>query len=59
MEYWLCGLGIARISKDNFRQEQKVSVNLTVIAISLAEKNPMRSPWLSIAETFCLVGALE
>lgn len=37
MEYWLCALGVARLSKDNFRQEQKVSVNLAVIAISLAE----------------------
>jgi len=37
MEYWLCALGVARLSKDNFRQEQKVSVNLTVIALSLAE----------------------
>lgn len=37
MEYWLCALGVAKLSKDNFRQEQKVSVNLTVIALSLAE----------------------
>lgn len=37
MEYWLRALGVARLSKDNFRQEQKVSVNLTVIALSLAE----------------------
>lgn len=59
MEYLLCGLGVARISKDNFRQEQKVSVNLTVIAISLAEENPMRRPWLCIAETFCIAGALK
>lgn len=44
MEYWLCALGVARLSKDNFRQEQKVSVNLTVTAISLAETKPREKP---------------
>lgn len=59
MEYWLCALGVARLSKDNFRQEQKVSVNLTVIALSTGRNKAGRNPLRRIAETLSLVGALE